>query len=175
MTVFGLSAPGGRTLRTWGLILAVASVILPSLPLGGVFEQPPIPLAVLWAAYGWAAEDESSWRAPVVLALLGLLHDQLAGGPYGLFLALYLSAYLIGRVAAVAMSAPNILSLWAGFAVTALITVGIARILAPIGLGSNVSVAGYLSAVLVTIVIFPLVRPLYMSSGPSLRPQAGLR
>jgi len=175
MSRFGLAQPSRRTLRALGLALGVASVILPSLPLGGLFAQPPIPLAVLWAAYGWAAEDESSWRAPVVLALLGLLHDQLAGGPYGLFLALYLSAYLIGRIAAVVMSAPNILSLWAGFAVTALVTVAIARVLAPIGLGSNVSVAGYLNAVLITIVLFPLVRPLYMSSGPSLRPQAGAR
>jgi hypothetical protein len=171
MTAFAFSAPSQRTLRISGLVIAVASVILPSLPFGGFFQQPPIPLAVLWAAYGWAAEDESSWRAPMVLALLGLLHDQLAGGPYGLFLALYLSAYLIGRIAAVVMSAPNILSLWAGFAVTALITVAIARILAPIGLGANVSIAAYLNAVLITIVLFPLVRPLYMSSGPSLRPQ----
>lgn len=170
-----LRPPSRRMLRAWGLILAVASVILPSLPLGRLFAQPPIPLAVLWAAYGWAAEDESSWRAPLVLALLGLLHDQLAGGPYGLFLALYLSAYLVGRGAAVAMSAPNILSLWAGFAVTALLTVGVAKVLAPIGLGANVSVAAYLNAVLITIALFPLVRPLYMASGPSLRPQSGAR
>ncbi|MFT3729583.1 MAG: hypothetical protein QM759_17305 [Terricaulis sp.] len=168
-----LRPPGRRTLRAWGLVFAVASVILPALPLGGLFSQPPMPLAVLWAAYGWAAEDESSWRAPLVLGLLGLLHDQLAGGPYGLFLALYLSAYLVGRGAAVAMSAPNILSLWAGFAVTALLTVAVAKVLAPIGLGSNVSVSTYLNAVLITIVLFPIVRPLYMASGPSLRPQAG--
>ncbi|HVV33107.1 MAG TPA: hypothetical protein VHC73_07765 [Vitreimonas sp.] len=175
MTMMGLRAPSRRALRTWGLVFAVASVVLPSLPLGGFFAQPPMPLAVLWAAYGWAAEDESSWRAPVVLALLGLIHDQLAGGPYGLFLALYLSAYLIGRGAAAAMSAPNILSLWAGFAVTALVTVAVAKVLAPIGLGGNVSVASYFNAVLITIALFPLVRPLYMGSGPALRPQAGAR
>lgn len=170
-----LHAPSRRALRVWGLVIAVASVILPSLPLGGFFAQPPLPLAVLWAAYGWAAEDESSWRAPVVLALLGLLHDQLAGGPYGLFITLYLSAYLVGRVAAVAMSAPHLLSLWAGFAATALVTVGVARIVAPIGLGSNISVMAYLNAVLITLALFPLVRPLYMASGPALRPQAGAR
>ena len=60
-------APSRTMLRAWGFALAVASVILPALPLGGLFAQPPIPLAVLWAAYGWAAEDESSWRAPVIL------------------------------------------------------------------------------------------------------------
>lgn len=171
----GLRPLSRRTLRVIGLVIAVASVILPSLPLGGLFAQPPMPLAVLWAAYGWAAEDESSWRAPIVLTLLGLLHDQLAGGPYGLFVALYLSAYLVGRGAAVAMSAPNILSLWAGFGATALLTVLVARLLAPIGLGSNVSVSSYLNAVLITTILFPLVRPLYMASGPSLRPQTGAR
>ena len=170
-----LRAPSRAVLRAWGFALAVASVILPALPLGPLFAQPPIPVAVLWAAYGWAAEDESSWRAPVTLAALGFLHDQMAGGPYGLFPALYLSAYLIGRVAAVVMSAPNLLSLWGGFALTAFLTVAIARVLAPLGLGDNVSVEPYAEAAIITTALFPFVRPLYMSAGPSLRPQPGLR
>jgi hypothetical protein len=165
-----LRIPSRGTLRAWGFAFAVLSVILPALPLGPAFAQPPLPLAVLWAAYGWAAEDESGWRAPVTLALLGLLHDQLAGGPYGLFVVLYLSAYLVGRVAAVAMSAPNLVSLWGGFIVTALITVGIAYFVAPLGLGRNVSVAPYAEAAIITAILFPLVRPLYMSASASLRP-----
>ncbi|QGZ95868.1 hypothetical protein [Terricaulis silvestris] len=167
-----LRIPSRDTLRAWGFAFAVLSVILPALPLGPVFAQPPLPLAVLWAAYGWAAEDESGWRAPITLAFLGLLHDQLAGGPYGLFVVLYLSAYLVGRVAAVAMSAPNLVSLWGGFIVTALITIGIAYFVAPLGLGRNVSVAPYAEAAIITAVIFPLVRPLYMSASASQRPGA---
>ncbi len=167
-----LRIPSRGTLRAWGFAFAVLSVILPALPLGPVFAQPPLPLAVLWAAYGWAAEDESGWRAPLTLALLGLLHDQLAGGPYGLFVVLYLSAYLVGRVAAVAMSAPNLVSLWGGFIVTALITIGIAYFVAPLGLGRNVSVAPYAEAAIITAIIFPLVRPLSMSASASLRPGA---
>jgi hypothetical protein len=170
--VNALRIPSRGTLRAWGFAFAVLSVILPALPLGPVFAQPPLPLAVLWAAYGWAAEDESGWRAPITLALLGLLHDQLAGGPYGLFVVLYLSAYLVGRVAAVAMSAPNLVSLWGGFIVTALITVGIAYFVAPLGLGRNVSVAPYAEAAIITAILFPLVRPLYMSASASLRPGA---
>jgi hypothetical protein len=50
--------PSKETLRALGFTLAVLSVILPALPLGPLFAQPPMPLAVLWAAYGWAAEDE---------------------------------------------------------------------------------------------------------------------
>lgn len=168
-------APSRQSLRAWGLLLAVASVILPALPLGPLFAQPPLPLAVLWAAYGWAAEDETGWRAPVTLSALGLLHDQLAGGPYGLFVAIYLSAYLAGRAAAVIMSAPNIVSLWGGFAATALVTMGVAWIVAPLGLGRNVSVAPYSEAAAITVLLFPLVRPLYMSAGPSTRPQPGMR
>jgi hypothetical protein len=162
-------------LRGWGLALAIASVILPALPLGPIFAQPPMPLAVLWAAYGWAAEDESGWRAPIALAVLGLLHDQLAGGPYGLFVAIYLSAYLIGRFAAVLMSAPNLVSLWGGFIVTTLITIAVAYFLARLGLGRNVSVQPYAEAAIITAIIFPLVRPLYMSGAPSGRPQPGFR
>lgn len=165
----GLRAPSRGVLRVWGLVLAVASVILPALPLGPVFAQPPLPLAVLWAAYGWAAEDETGWRAPFALAMLGLLHDQLAGGPYGLFAVLYLSAYLIGRVAAVVMSAPNLVSLWGGFIVTTLITIGIAYVVAPLGLGRNVSVGPYAEAALITAILFPIVRPLYMSAAASTR------
>jgi hypothetical protein len=160
--------PSRGTLRAWGFALAVASVILPALPFGLLFAQPPMPLAVLWAAYGWAAEDESGWRAPVTLTLLGLVHDQLAYGPYGLFVLLYLSAYLLGRVVAVNMSAPNLVSLWGGFIVTALLTVGIvagvARILIP------VAVAPYAEAAAITALLFPLVRPLYMDASAAARP-----
>lgn len=167
MSAFSLRAPGRRSLRAWGLVLAVASVILPALPLGPLFAQPPLPLAVLWAAYGWAADDDSGWRAPLTLTLLGLLHDQLAGGPYGLFVLIYLSAYLIGRVAAVAMSAPNLVSLWGGFIVTALLTilivVGVERLLVPI------AVTPYAEAALITAILFPLVRPLYMNGTTGLR------
>jgi hypothetical protein len=168
-------APSRRVLRAWGLVIAVASVIVPALPMGPVIAQPPLPLAVLWAAYGWAAEDESGWRAPVTLTVLGLLHDQLAGGPYGLFAVLYLAAYLVGRGAAVIMSAPNLISLWGGFIFTTLVTVAIAAIIAPLALGDNVSILPYAEAATVTAILFPLVRPLYMSAAPSMRPQPGLR
>ncbi len=162
-------------LRAWGFALALASVILPALPLGPLFAQPPLPLAALWAAYGWAAEDETGLGAPIALALMGLLHDQLAGGPLGLFMAIYLSAYLIGRGVAVVMSAPNLFSLWGGFALTVLLTILIARFLARWGLGEAVSVRPYAEAALVTAVLFPLVRPLYMSSAPALRTQGARR
>lgn len=168
-------APSRGVLRAWGLALAVASVILPALPLGPLFAQPPMPIAVLWAAYGWAAEDETGWRAPVTLTLLGLLHDQLAGGPFGLFAAIYLSAYLVGRGAAIIMSAPNLVSLWGGFIVTAFITIGVAWLVAPLGLGRNVSVTPYAEAALITALLFPIVRPLYMSAAPSMRPQPGFK
>lgn len=153
-------------LRLWGAILAVASVILPALPLGPLFAQPPLPLAALWAAYGWAAEDETGVRAPIALFLIGLLHDQMAGGPYGLFVAIYLLAYVVGRGVAAVMSAPNILSLWGGFIVTAGVTVGVAHLLARWALGANVNVWPYTQAAAFTALLFPLVRPLYMSAGP---------
>lgn len=174
MNAFALRSASRETLRAWGFALAVLSVILPALPLGPLFAQPPLPLAVLWAAYGWAAEDNASWRAPLVLVLLGLVHDQLAGGPYGLFIALYLSAYLIGRAAAVIMSAPNLVSLWGGFIVTALLTILIAMVLAPLGLGRHVSVRPYAEAAIITALIFPLVRPLYMNATSSI-PKPGSR
>lgn len=163
-------APSRRVLRAFGLILAIASVMLPALPLGPAFAQPPLPLAVLWAAYGWAAEDESGWRAPLTLTVLGLLHDQLAGGPYGLFPVLYLAAYLVGRAAAVIMSAPNLVSLWGGFIFTTLVTVAIAYLIAPLAFGSNVSILPYAEAATITAILFPIVRPLYMSSAPSMLP-----
>ncbi|MES1198947.1 MAG: hypothetical protein ABUS48_03100 [Pseudomonadota bacterium] len=169
MAAHTLTAPSRGVLRAWGFALAAASVVLPALPLGPLFAQPPMPLAVLWAAYGWATEDESNWRAPTALLLLGLVHDQMAGGPFGLFPALYLSAFLVGRVFAVLMSAPNIVSLWGGFIATALITVLIAMLIAPWALGENMSVRPYAEAAGITAILFPLVRPLYMSGGVSHR------
>lgn len=175
MNVFTPRAPSRRALRASGFALAVASAILPALPLGPLFAQPPIPLAVLWAAYGWAAEDENGWRAPMTLAMLGLLHDSMAGGPYGLFVVIYVGAYLIGRVAAVVMSAPNLISLWGGFIVTALLTIVIAYVVTRWGLGPRASITAYAEAAIITAILFPLVRPLYMSAAPSMRPQPGLR
>lgn len=175
MSLFALTPPSRGVLRGWGFVIAVASVILPALPMGPLFAQPPMPLAMLWAAYGWAAEDENGWRAPVVLVVLGALHDLLAGNPLGLFAALYCSAYLIGRVVAVLMSAPNLVSLWGGFIVTALLTVLIASLLGRWALGENFSVRLYAEAAIITAILFPLVRPLYMSGSPSMRGQSGAR
>jgi len=53
-------------------------------------------------------------------------------------------------------------SLWGGFIVTALlsilIVIGVERIIVPI------AVAPYAEAALITAILFPLVRPLYMNS-----------
>ena len=167
-----ISAATARKLK---LLVAICSYGEKNLHLLKQIIQPPLPLAVLWAAYGWAAEDESGWRAPLALAALGLLHDQLAGGPHGLFMAIYLSAYLIGRTVAVLMSAPNLISLWGGFILTTLLTIAIAYALARFGMGRNVSVLPYAEAAVITAILFPLVRPLYMSASPSARPQPGAR
>lgn len=168
---FGISF-SGETLRAWGLALAALSVVLPAFPLGPIFSQPPFPLAVLWAAYGWAAEDKASLRAPILLALLGLVHDQMAGGPFGLFAAIYLSAYVIGRVIAGAMSAPNIVSLWGGFIATALATIVVAWPLARWAFGEEVSVRSYAEAALITALLFPIFRPLYMDATQNMRANA---
>jgi hypothetical protein len=53
--------------------------------------------------------------------------------------------------------------------------VGIATVVAPLGLGRNVSVLGYFEAAIITAILFPIVRPLYMSTGAALRPQPGGR
>jgi hypothetical protein len=73
------------------------------------------------------------------------------------------------------MSAPNIVSLWGGFIVTALITIAIAYFVAPFALGQNVSVIPYAEAAIITAILFPIVRPLYMSASASARPQPGGR
>jgi hypothetical protein len=104
----------------------------------------------------------------MALAVLGLLHDQLAGGPYGLFPLIYLAAYLLGRGAAVLMSAPNLVSLWGGFIVTIMFTivivVAVERLFVPI------AVAPYIEAAIITAILFPLVRPLYMAGAPAASP-----
>lgn len=156
-------------LRACGLALAVASVILPALPF---FNQPPLPLAVLWLAYGWAAEGGVNLRAPLALMALGLLHDQLAGGPYGVFPVLYLSAYVIGREAAVRMSAPNRVSLVGGFVVTAGATVAIAYALAPLAFGSPEAARPYAEAAAITALGFVVTHPLYVTPSAALLPGA---
>jgi hypothetical protein len=66
-------------------------------------------------------------------------------------------------------------SLWGGFIATTLITIVVAYLLARLGLGRNVSIMPYAEAATITAIFFPLVRSLYMSASPSLRPQPGGR
>lgn len=158
-TLFQARPDRGRII---GALIALASVILPALPLGPLFAQPPLPLAVLWAAYGWASDQSPGWGAPAGLATMGLLHDQLAGGPYGLFAALYLAAFLIGRFMSNVASAPTLFAAWGGFIATCIGVTVIAAVLAPIALGARAQVWTFAEAAAITAILFPLVRKLYM-------------
>ncbi|MBY0564204.1 MAG: hypothetical protein K2P58_08455 [Hyphomonadaceae bacterium] len=171
-----LEAPSTAALQLFGFLVAVASVVLPALPLGPLFQQPPFPLAVLWAAFAWAVEDDgeprgdalllqvAALRAPLLLALLGLLHDQLSGGPFGLMATIYLSAFITGRFVNMRMGMTEWHLAWGAFIVTAVATIGVAFLIAPVALGPNVSVRQYAEAVGVTALLFPLARPFYMNA-----------
>lgn len=158
-------------LRLIGFLLAVASVIVPAFPLGPLAGPPWMPLAVLWAAYGWAGEAEEAERinplrgarAPAILAGLGLVQDQLSGGPIGLFVSIYLAAYLIGWITARTMRSPNLWSLWAGFIAMCLGLCGVAAMLAKVALDASGTVVPFAQACAITAVLFPFVRPLYMN------------
>jgi len=162
------SARGG--LRLVGIVVALASVVLPAFPLGAIATHPWTPLAVLWAAYGWAFEVEEmervdalkGLRAPTALAALGLLQDQLSGGPLGLFMIVYLGAYLIGWMAARAMRSPNVWSLWAGFIAMCVGLCAVVALVAPWALHGPLKIWLFAQSCAVTAALFPLVRPLYM-------------
>jgi rod shape-determining protein MreD len=124
-----------------------------------------LPLGVLWAAYGWAAMGETGWRAPAALFALGLVQDQLSGGPLGLFAFLYLAGFLLGRTAAAATRSPNLFTEWGGFVATMAAVTGLAAIIAPPALGGSASVGPFAIAATVTALLFPLVRPLYIVRG----------
>ncbi|MGE3143619.1 MAG: hypothetical protein AB7L65_09880 [Hyphomonadaceae bacterium] len=164
-----LYAAGGRrgAVRWGGLALALISVTAPALPLGPLFAQPPLPLAALWAAYGWAADEKPGWGAPTALFALGLLHDQLAGGPYGLFPVLYLSAFLIGRVISNLASAPTLFATWGGFIITSFALIALAAVITRFAIGEHAGVRPFAEAVLITAILFPLTRALYMPGASS--------
>ena len=164
MTTLPFLSPQHAVERWGGVGLAIASVILPALPLGPLFTQPPFPLAVMWAAYGWAAQAEPGWGAPAALAVLGVAHDQVAGGPYGLYPLLYLCTFLIARVAVNLMSARNLVSLWGGFIATCVGATLIAALIAPLAVGAHTRVWSFAEAAAITALLFPLVRPLYLQA-----------
>ncbi|HVY04291.1 MAG TPA: hypothetical protein VG983_11600, partial [Caulobacterales bacterium] len=117
------------------------------------------------AAYGWAAEGENGWRAPVTLAALGLLQDQMTGGPLGFSVLFFLVAYFLARIAARAMRTANLISPWMGFAATAAGASLVAVLIAPWALGGGASIGALAIAAFWTAILFPLVRPLYMGKG----------
>jgi hypothetical protein len=148
--------------RSGGLLLAIVLILVPAFSSLAWLASPPLPMGVLWAAYGWAAQGEAGWRAPLGLVALGLLQDQIAGGPLGFFTVLYLAAFLIGRVIADATRSFNMITEWAGFA-AAVVGVGLfAQVLGPWALGGGFDIVPFVLAGLVTVLLFPLVRPLYM-------------
>lgn len=158
------AAPFRRSsFRFFGLLLAIVLVILPAFPW---FSQPPLPIAALWCAYGWAAEGADNWRAPTALALLGLLQDQMSGGPLGFYALIFVSAYLIGGVAARTMRSAHLISPWTGFLGTALGVSLVAVLAAPPVFGVELAaVRPFVVAALITVLLFPFVRPLYLSAG----------
>ncbi|MGE3302729.1 MAG: hypothetical protein AB7M12_06415 [Hyphomonadaceae bacterium] len=163
------AAPFRRSsLRFVGLALALICIIAPVMPW---FAQPPLPIAALWCAYGWAADGDGGWRAPTALAGLGLLQDQLAGGPLGFYALVFVIAYLIGRVAANTMRSANLFSPWMGFAATAAGASLFAAVAGAWALDAPLMAARpFFVAALITAVLFPVVRPLYLSSGASAQP-----
>jgi hypothetical protein len=150
------------TLRLFGFALALFSVMAPALPLGPLFAPPLMPLAVLWAAYGWANQAEPSWRSQVGLFGLGLIHDCFSGGPLGLYAILYLAAFLVGRIAASMMRSPNLASLWGGFIAMCAGLCGIAAVVAPWALDGKVGLQMFIVQCAVTALLFPLARPFFM-------------
>jgi cell shape-determining protein MreD len=149
--------------RFAGLIVACVCVVLPALPW---FAQPPVPLAPLWCAYGWAAEGDDRWPAPVALALLGLVQDQLAGGPLGFYALIFVGAYGVGKLAASTMRSANLISPWVGFGATAVGACVIATALAMAVLGNGIEAARpFVVTAFITALLFPLVRPLYLGGG----------
>jgi hypothetical protein len=157
------STQGGA--RFVGFLLAIISVILPAFPLGPLAAPPWAPLACLWAAYGWAAEAIETekihrWRgvrAPLILAVLGLLHDQFAGGPLGLYAILYVATFMIGGLAASSMRSPNLLSHWAGFIATCAGVWVVAALIAPWAMGGYAGLMPFAISCIVTALFFPLV------------------
>lgn len=161
-----LAAPFRRsTLRFFGFLLACICVIAPALPW---FSQPPLPIAALWCAYGWAAEDEEhgGWKAPAALALLGLVQDQMSGGPLGFYALIFVVTYLIGKVAARTMRSANLISPWTGFLATAVGACIAAAGVSTLLLGNALAATRpFVVAALITGAVFPLVRPLYLGEG----------
>jgi rod shape-determining protein MreD len=144
----------------WALI--AYSVIAPAFPIGVLGAHPWTPLAALWAAYGWASQGEPGWAAPAALAGVGLVHDVMAGGPLGLFALLYVLAFLIARAAGGSMRSPNVVSLWAGFIATAAGVWAAAWFVAPWAIAGKAAMSPLAESLLVTALLFPLARPLYM-------------
>jgi hypothetical protein len=159
--------PGSRrsAAQLFGLLLALLSVLAPLLPLGPLAQSPPAPLAVLWAAYGWAAQGASGWRAPTALFLFGLIHDVATAGPPGFFPVIYLTMFALGGFVANATRSPNLFTEWGGFFGACLLTAGVAALIGPIAFGGRFGVLPYLAAAGVTALLYPLVRPLYAERG----------
>jgi len=152
-------------LRALGLALAVICAIAPALPLGPLFAQPPLPMAGLWVAFGYATERENkprAWLDPLILALLGWLQDVFAGGPFGLHALLFVGAYVLaGMIRRGGMSGSEPLRVWAAFAATCVGVLLLAWAAAPTAVGRDLEFTAFGLTLAITAALFAVTMRLY--------------
>lgn len=148
-----------------GLTLAVICAVAPSLPLGPLFAQPPLPMAALWLAFGYATERENkprAWLDPLTLAALGVLQDVFSGGPLGLHVLLFLGGYVVaGIVSRAGMSGSEPRNVWAAFLATCLGELLIAWAVGPLAVGADLELTAFALTLLITAGLFAITMKLY--------------
>lgn len=162
MMLDALSPAARRAVTFWaGVSLVAALILAPALPIPGL-AAPPLPLAALWAAYGWAAHAQSGWRAPALLGLFGIGHDLLAGGPAGLYPLVYVGAYGAALLVVIGVRPRTFYAEWGGMIATLALTTLLAGWAAPWALDGRFPLVPWAWAILTTAVLYPFVRPLFM-------------
>ncbi len=149
-----------------GVLLWAASPFLTGLFAVLLFATPlqlfdmavPMPLFPLMVVYYWVML-RPSLMSPLVIFLIGLFQDFLSGGPIGLWALSYLLVAALISTQRGIFAWRGRATLWAGFAIAAILAAGISWLAARIALGAAPSGGALFSETLSTIVAFALVMP----------------
>jgi rod shape-determining protein MreD len=133
--------------------LSLAATLIFGAPLEALGLRLPEPVFPLVLAFSWAV-IRPSVLAPFLLLALGLFQDLLTGGPPGLWPLALLTAYALTVSARRALSGQSGLTLFAAYAATVIVDLGVATLALWAAEGEGPGLVDLLWQGLATLVLF---------------------
>jgi rod shape-determining protein MreD len=142
------------------LVTALAMMVS-MIPLNLFGGWVPAPELGIIAAFFWAVYAPQLFPPPAIFAL-GIVQDFCSSGPFGFWATIYLAVYGFTLSQRVFFIGRSVLGVWLGFAAVSVLTAVAIWLLASTAYNRWVPPGEIFMQLAVTVIVFPLVAPLFM-------------